>query len=105
MLNPPPHVLEFIGAMASDKALCDEFTTNFNHPDKQVDVLGQRRAHARVSPRRRQAAAGTGGNAYAPSLSRSTRNLPTLTPSVRISRASTCRWSRSCRGCGLRATG
>ena len=23
-----------------DKALCDEFTTNFNHPDKQVDVLG-----------------------------------------------------------------
>jgi len=37
MLNPPPHVLEFIGAMASDKALCDEFTTNFNHPDRQVD--------------------------------------------------------------------
>jgi 2-polyprenyl-6-methoxyphenol hydroxylase-like FAD-dependent oxidoreductase len=40
MLNPPPHVLEFIGAMAQDKALCDEFTSNFNDPERQVDILG-----------------------------------------------------------------
>ncbi len=39
MLNPPPHVLEFIGAMSQDKELCDEFTSNFNDPEKQVDVL------------------------------------------------------------------
>lgn len=39
MLNPPPHVLEFIGAMVQDKALCDEFTSNFNDPERQVDVL------------------------------------------------------------------
>ena len=40
MLNPPPHVQEFLGAMSQDKALCDEFTTNFNDPERQVDVLG-----------------------------------------------------------------
>jgi 2-polyprenyl-6-methoxyphenol hydroxylase-like FAD-dependent oxidoreductase len=40
MLNPPPHVFEFIAAMSQDKPLCDEFTTNFNHPDRQVDMLG-----------------------------------------------------------------
>jgi 2-polyprenyl-6-methoxyphenol hydroxylase-like FAD-dependent oxidoreductase len=39
MLNPQPHVMEFIGAMSQDKALCDEFTRNFNEPAKQVDVL------------------------------------------------------------------
>jgi 2-polyprenyl-6-methoxyphenol hydroxylase-like FAD-dependent oxidoreductase len=39
MLNPPPHVMEFIGAMSQDKDLCDEFTRNFNDPPKQVDVL------------------------------------------------------------------
>ena len=39
MLNPPPHVMEFIGAMSQDKELCDEFTRNFNDPPKQVDVL------------------------------------------------------------------
>ena len=39
MLNPPPHVQEFLGAMAQDKALCDEFTTNFNDPERQVDIL------------------------------------------------------------------
>jgi Styrene monooxygenase A putative substrate binding domain len=39
MLAQPPHVLEFIGALAQDKRLCDEFTTNFNHPDRQVEVL------------------------------------------------------------------
>jgi 2-polyprenyl-6-methoxyphenol hydroxylase-like FAD-dependent oxidoreductase len=59
MLNPPPHVLEFIGAMASDKALCDEFTTNFNHPDKQVDVLGTAERTRTFLELRQAAAAGT----------------------------------------------
>ena len=60
MLNPPPHVLEFIGAMAEDKALCDEFTTNFNDPAKQVDVLGTpERTHAFLEMRQ-AATAGTG---------------------------------------------
>jgi 2-polyprenyl-6-methoxyphenol hydroxylase-like FAD-dependent oxidoreductase len=40
MLNPPEHVQEFLGAIAQDKALCDEFTSNFNDPEKQVDILG-----------------------------------------------------------------
>jgi 2-polyprenyl-6-methoxyphenol hydroxylase-like FAD-dependent oxidoreductase len=40
MLNPPPHVQEFLGAMSQDKALSDEFTTNFNDPERQVDILG-----------------------------------------------------------------
>lgn len=57
MLNPPPHVLEFIAAMASDKALCDEFTTNFNHPNRQVDVLGTPE-RTRAFLEMRQAAAG-----------------------------------------------
>jgi 2-polyprenyl-6-methoxyphenol hydroxylase-like FAD-dependent oxidoreductase len=32
---PPPHVLELIGAMSQNKALCDDFTENFNNPDRQ----------------------------------------------------------------------
>jgi 2-polyprenyl-6-methoxyphenol hydroxylase-like FAD-dependent oxidoreductase len=60
MLNPPPHVLEFIGAMAKDKALCDEFTTNFNHPDKQVDVLGTPQRTRAFLQMRQAAAAGIG---------------------------------------------
>ena len=32
---PPPHVLELIGAMSQNKRLCDDFTENFNHPDRQ----------------------------------------------------------------------
>ena len=27
--------------MSQDKALCDEFTTNFNEPERQVDILGR----------------------------------------------------------------
>jgi 2-polyprenyl-6-methoxyphenol hydroxylase-like FAD-dependent oxidoreductase len=61
MLNPPPHVLEFIGAMASDKALCDEFTTNFNHPDKQVDVLGTAERTRTFLEMRQAAAVGNRG--------------------------------------------
>ena len=26
--------------MSQDKVLCDEFTSNFNDPERQVDVLG-----------------------------------------------------------------
>lgn len=38
--NPPPqHLLEFIGAMAQDRAVADVFTTNFNFPEHQWDIL------------------------------------------------------------------
>ena len=60
MLNPPPHVLEFIGAMSQDKALCDEFTSNFNDPERQVDVLGtpeRTRAHLAARGAARESAA------------------------------------------------
>jgi len=60
MLNPPPHVLEFLGAMAQDKVLCDEFTTNFNHPEKQVDVLGTPERMRAFLEVRQAATAGTG---------------------------------------------
>ena len=60
MLNPPPHVLEFIGAMVKDKALCDEFTTNFNRPDKQVDVLATPERTRAYLELRQAAATGTG---------------------------------------------
>jgi 2-polyprenyl-6-methoxyphenol hydroxylase-like FAD-dependent oxidoreductase len=39
ILNPPPHVLELIGAMVQDKSVCDAYTQNFNHPDRQWDAL------------------------------------------------------------------
>jgi len=39
ILNPPPHVLELIGAMSQDKAVCDAYTQNFNHPDRQWAAL------------------------------------------------------------------
>jgi 2-polyprenyl-6-methoxyphenol hydroxylase-like FAD-dependent oxidoreductase len=52
MLNPPPHVQEFLGAMSQDKALCDEFTTNFNDPERQVDILATpERTHAYLALR------------------------------------------------------
>jgi 2-polyprenyl-6-methoxyphenol hydroxylase-like FAD-dependent oxidoreductase len=52
MLNPPPHVQEFLGALSQDKALCDEFTTNFNDPERQVDVLATpERTHAYLALR------------------------------------------------------
>jgi 2-polyprenyl-6-methoxyphenol hydroxylase-like FAD-dependent oxidoreductase len=58
MLNPPPHVLEFVGAMAQDKALCDEFTSNFNDPERQVDVLATpERTRAYLARRSEYAAA------------------------------------------------
>jgi len=39
ILNPQPHVVELIGAMSQNKALCDAYTENFNHPDRQWDAL------------------------------------------------------------------
>jgi 2-polyprenyl-6-methoxyphenol hydroxylase-like FAD-dependent oxidoreductase len=39
ILNPQPHVVELLGAMAQNRALCDTYTRNFNHPDRQWDAL------------------------------------------------------------------
>jgi 2-polyprenyl-6-methoxyphenol hydroxylase-like FAD-dependent oxidoreductase len=40
MLAPPaPHLLELIGAMSQDQAICDEFTENFNAPERTWDFL------------------------------------------------------------------
>jgi len=39
MLNPEPHLLELIGVMSQHKPVCDAFTQNFNHPDRQWDAL------------------------------------------------------------------
>ncbi|NYE21155.1 styrene monooxygenase/indole monooxygenase family protein [Microbacterium immunditiarum] len=40
-LPPADHIIQLLGAMSQDKALCDEFTENFNHPVRQWrDVVG-----------------------------------------------------------------
>lgn len=39
ILNPQPHVVELLGAMARSKPLCDTYTQNFNHPDRQWDAV------------------------------------------------------------------
>jgi 2-polyprenyl-6-methoxyphenol hydroxylase-like FAD-dependent oxidoreductase len=36
---PPPHMFELIGAMSQNKALCDDFTENFNNPDLQWEHI------------------------------------------------------------------
>ncbi|GAA5154407.1 MULTISPECIES: styrene monooxygenase subunit StyA [Amycolatopsis] len=36
---PPPHLLELFGAMAENPAIADEFTNNFNFPERQWDIL------------------------------------------------------------------
>jgi 2-polyprenyl-6-methoxyphenol hydroxylase-like FAD-dependent oxidoreductase len=38
-LNPQPHFVQLLGAMAQSKDVCDAFTRNFNHPDRQWDAL------------------------------------------------------------------
>jgi 2-polyprenyl-6-methoxyphenol hydroxylase-like FAD-dependent oxidoreductase len=38
-LNPQPHMVELIGALSQNQALCDTFTNNFNHPDRQWEVV------------------------------------------------------------------
>jgi 2-polyprenyl-6-methoxyphenol hydroxylase-like FAD-dependent oxidoreductase len=35
MLRPEPHLFELVGAMSQNRALCDDFTENFNRPDLQ----------------------------------------------------------------------
>ncbi len=39
MLQPPPHMVELLVAMARDKAIADEFVTNFSHPVRQWGIL------------------------------------------------------------------
>ena len=36
---PPPHVLEVLGAMSQNRALCDDFTENFTDPQRQLENL------------------------------------------------------------------
>lgn len=36
---PPPHLLDLVVAMAQHKPVCDEFTDNFNDPERQWDIL------------------------------------------------------------------
>jgi 2-polyprenyl-6-methoxyphenol hydroxylase-like FAD-dependent oxidoreductase len=39
MLAPQPHLFELVGAMSQNRALCDDFTDNFNRPDLQWEHL------------------------------------------------------------------
>jgi 2-polyprenyl-6-methoxyphenol hydroxylase-like FAD-dependent oxidoreductase len=44
---PPPHFVALLIAMAQHKAICDEFTTNFGHGERQWTVLATpERTHA-----------------------------------------------------------
>lgn len=36
---PPQHLLEMITAMSRERAVADVFTGNFNHPERQWDIL------------------------------------------------------------------
>jgi len=38
MLNPPPHVMELIMAMAENRALCDAFSANWDRPERNADA-------------------------------------------------------------------
>lgn len=60
MMMPPPseEIQMLLGAMSQNKALCDEFTENFNWPERQWDNLGsparvrawiERSAHAQAA--------------------------------------------------------
>jgi 2-polyprenyl-6-methoxyphenol hydroxylase-like FAD-dependent oxidoreductase len=53
MLAPPaPHLLELVGAMSQNRSICDEFTYNFNEPEKQWDILATpERTHAFLAAR------------------------------------------------------
>jgi hypothetical protein len=39
MLNPEPHVFGLIGAMSQNRELCDAFTANFDHPERNWQAL------------------------------------------------------------------
>jgi hypothetical protein len=38
-LPPAPHLLELLGAMSASRQIADEFTNNFNYPERQWDIL------------------------------------------------------------------
>jgi 2-polyprenyl-6-methoxyphenol hydroxylase-like FAD-dependent oxidoreductase len=38
-LPPAPHLLQLLGAMSMNPAVADEFTDNFNQPERQWDIL------------------------------------------------------------------
>lgn len=38
-LPPAPHLLQLLGAMSQNPAVADEFTDNFNQPERQWDIL------------------------------------------------------------------
>ncbi len=38
-LPPAPHLLQLLGAMSQNPAIADEFTDNFNQPERQWDIL------------------------------------------------------------------
>jgi hypothetical protein len=38
-LPPAPHLLQLLGAMSQNSAVADEFTDNFNQPERQWDIL------------------------------------------------------------------
>jgi 2-polyprenyl-6-methoxyphenol hydroxylase-like FAD-dependent oxidoreductase len=46
MLRPQPHLFELVGAMSQSPALADDFTENFNHPDRQWQNLSSPEATA-----------------------------------------------------------
>jgi hypothetical protein len=40
MIGPPaPHLLQPLGAMSQNPAVANEFTDNFNRPERQWDIL------------------------------------------------------------------
>jgi len=46
MLAPEPHLFQLIGAMSQIKPLADDFTENFNYPDRQWEHLSSAEATA-----------------------------------------------------------
>ena len=58
MLQPPSQALgRLIFTMAQDRGLCDEFTENFNYPERQWDRLAsEKRIHAWIDGREQMAA-------------------------------------------------
>ncbi|MGE0338850.1 MAG: styrene monooxygenase subunit StyA [Xanthobacteraceae bacterium] len=58
MLKPPSEALgRLIFTMSQDRALCDEFTENFNYPERQWDRLAsERRIHAWIDSHQKIAA-------------------------------------------------
>ena len=102
MLNPPPHVLEFIGAMARTRRCATSSPRTSTTPSARSTSSARPSARARTS-RRAGRPRGGGGDMH---------RLLTLypppsdaRPSGRITRAITCRSSRACPACGATAGG